>query len=189
MDLLVLQTSAWTTTDMDGKTTLKTIFEDPARTKLIFDCRQVSACLYAKAGVKVRGALDCQYLHMLTTDRFPKFRLGLAAAVKQMAGLSLGEWGDWVTTKRSQRSHGVWGTRPVPRECKAYAVGDVEILRAMYDTAESMLTKEAIGLAAYRTVFEIGRTWCKAKGYATKTGQTWEGFETCWSHQLLKGGR
>lgn len=108
VDLLVLQNAAWKTTGADKVTTVKTIFEDQKRRKLIFDCRQDCACLYAKAGVKVRGMLDCQYLHMLTMERTQKFRLGLAAAVKQMAGLNEKEWADWSATKKSQRSHGIW---------------------------------------------------------------------------------
>ena len=58
VDLLVLHKAAWTTTGADGQTTLKSIFEDPNCTKLIFDTRQDSACLYAKAGIKLRGILD-----------------------------------------------------------------------------------------------------------------------------------
>ncbi|KAK5329023.1 hypothetical protein LTR70_000859 [Exophiala xenobiotica] len=188
VDLLVLQRAAWKTTGADNVTTLKTIFEDPKRTKLIFDCRQDSACLYAKAGVKVRGIIDCQYLHMLTMDRYPTFRLGLAAAVRQMAGLSNKEWAEWSATKKSQRSHGIWEKRPVPAECKAYAVGDVEILRAMYDTAEAMLEPYAIELGAQWSAFEVGRTWCGAEKYTTIAGKTWERFALCWSCELLKEG-
>lgn len=188
VDLLVLQKAAWSTTGTDGSTTLKTIFEDQARTKLIFDCRQDSACLYGQAGVKVQGVLDCQYLHMLTMDRHPKFRLGLVAAVKQMASLSEQELAEWIRTKTGQRPRGVWEKRPVPPECKAYAVGDVEILRAIYDTAETMLTEEALRVAGQWSAFEVGRTWCRAKDYTTKAGETWEDFESCWSRQLLKEG-
>jgi len=188
VDLLVLQKAAWKTTGADNATTLKTIFEDPKRTKLIFDCRQDSACLYAKAGIKLQGILDCQYLHMLTMDRYPTFRLGLAAAVQQMAGLSEQEWAAWKATKTSQRSHGIWEQRPVPAECKAYAVGDVEVLRAMYDTAEAMLEPYALDLGAQWSAFEVGRTWCSARNYTTIAGRTWEGFAQCWACKLLKDG-
>lgn len=116
VDLLLLQKSAWTTTGSDGITTLRTIFEDPARAKLIFDCRQDSACLYAKAGVKVRGALDCQYLYMLTMDSCPAVRPGLAATVYRMVHktgrLDYDAWLDWNATKTAERSHGVWRTGP-----------------------------------------------------------------------------
>ncbi|KAK5942563.1 hypothetical protein PMZ80_005128 [Knufia obscura] len=188
VDLLLLQKAAWTTTSADGRTTLKGIFEDSTRIKLIFDCRQDSACLYAKAGVKVRGALDCQYLHMLTMDRFPKSRLSLAAAVHELAGLNKEEWMDWITIKRSQREHGVWEKRPIPAECKAYAVGDVEILQNIYNGAEEMLEPEAIDLAAQWTAFEVQRTWCKAKEYTTIRHETWPRFALCWTCKLLKDG-
>jgi len=189
VDLLVLQKAAWNTPSTgDARTTLRTIFEDPERTKLIFDCRQDSACLYAKADVRPRGVLDCQYLYMLTMDRCPFSRPGLAQTVQAMAGLSPAEFAAWNDTKKGPRSHGVWEKRPVPMQAKAYAVGDVALLRAIYDTAEVMLCTGALALAAEWSDKEVQRTWCTASRYTSTGRELTSGFEKCWNGELLKAG-
>jgi len=189
VDLLVLQKAAWNTPSAsDPTTTLRTIFEDPERTKLIVDCRQDSACLYAKANVRPRGVLDCQYLYMLTMNRCPFSRPGLAQTVQVMAGLSSAEFAAWNDTKKGPRSHGVWEIRPVPMQAKAYAVGDVALLRAIYDKAEAMLSTSAMVPAVEWSNEEVRRTWCAASRYTTTGRELTSGFTKCWDGELLKAG-
>lgn len=94
VDLLVLQEGAWTNLGADGVTNLRTIFEYDRRKKLIFDCRQDSACLYAKAGIKLAGVMDCQYMHIVSMEYAPKTRPGLISTISNMGGLSEDELRD-----------------------------------------------------------------------------------------------
>jgi len=127
-------------------------------------------------------------LHMLTMNRHPRCRPGLAATVIALAGLPVEERKNWLAIKTSKRSHGTWEKRPVPAECKAYALGDVKMLRAIYDGAESMLEEEAIELATHWSAFEVARTWCNAKDYITIEHLTYEEFRICRTSKLLKDG-
>ena len=193
VDLLVLQKAAWTTTGADGRTTLKTIFEDPTRTKLIFDTRQDSACLYARAGIKLRGILDCQYLHMLTYNECPQSRPGLTQSIELLAKLSPAALQTWKGTKTCHRDHGTWERRPVPAQARAYALGDVELLRAVHDTAECMLNDRGMALARHWSATEVWRTWRPAWAYTTSKSATHMKFakvkfSACWDGPLLKPG-
>ncbi|KAJ9658160.1 hypothetical protein H2198_003865 [Neophaeococcomyces mojaviensis] len=189
VDLLVLQKAAWDTqSTADKATTLRTIFEDPNRIKLVFDCRQDSACLYAKASIRPRGVLDCQYLHMLTMDRCPPSRPGLVQTVRAMAGLSQADLKIWNDPKKGPRLHGVWEKRPVPRRAKAYAIGDVALLRAIYDKAEAMLNTRGLMLATHWTDKEVHQTWCSAEKSVSTGRYMTPDFEKCWEHDLLKPG-
>lgn len=186
VDLLVLQEGAWTSPGADGVMTLRSIFEDHQRKKLIYDCRQDSACLYAKAGIRLAGIMDCQYMHMLTMNRAPMALPGLISTTSNKGDLGEEELREWKRVKNSERSHSTWERRPIPSQANAYAAGDVILLQEVYQRATRMLVRRAMRIVHIFSAFEIERTQVECRKYVSTGCYTYDFFPEFWSRRLLR---
>lgn len=65
IDVLILNSRAFTTPGLDGLTTLQEILEDERLIKMIHDCRQDFDTLFHHFGVKLAGVCDIQLMSML----------------------------------------------------------------------------------------------------------------------------
>ncbi|PYH43071.1 uncharacterized protein BP01DRAFT_268702, partial [Aspergillus saccharolyticus JOP 1030-1] len=119
-------------------TTLKTIFESEAHTKVFFDLRNDSDALYMLHNVLLRGVEDVQLLKLAARGcRGCGYLPGLKACVEDSCelGLSLQQKAQWVTRKEAERKTfnaegGDKGftMRPLTPEAVAYCAGDVVLL-------------------------------------------------------------
>jgi len=159
VDLLVLDKDAFKSKAADGKTTLKSILEDPNRQKLIFDARQDSCTLFANAGIKLQGVMDLQIMYMLTSDYCPGRRTGLKKVVELTCNLDFARWNLWNSNKdNSPGQHWVWENRPLAPEHRAYALGDVDLLGHMYDQISARLNERGMEWAQKWSAVEVQRT-------------------------------
>lgn len=180
VDTLVLEESdTWDTPSLRNETTLRHIFEDPNRTKLVWDCRQDSCCLFGQFQIRLQGVLDVQYLHLLMMDTAPPYRRGLREGVKDMAGLTYAAHQLFLQSKNGIQGHG-WMKRPIGDKEKKYAAGDVSYLRDMYLRAERWLTPRGMQIARGSSMQEISRTWVDAEYWAPSGPGTMDGFGHYW---------
>ncbi|KAL8653265.1 MAG: hypothetical protein Q9226_003922 [Calogaya cf. arnoldii] len=147
IDIHTLRSKAFHTPGTDGKTTLKSLLESDAISKVFFDVRSDSDALYAHFGIELAGIHDIQLMELATrAPGWPsKYLNGLAKCIEKDILLTANEKQDWKTVKENGRrlfdpkqggSYEVFNTHPLSNEIRFYCVQDVKLmpkLWAVYD--------------------------------------------------------
>ncbi|KAK3360493.1 hypothetical protein B0T25DRAFT_434020, partial [Lasiosphaeria hispida] len=98
IDVLTLGRSAFTTTSQDGKS-LKSIFEDPAIQKCLWDTRKDADALWAHYQVRLAGVIDIQLLENASRSASKKYLCGLEKAIKLDLKLGAAKRNRWLRYK------------------------------------------------------------------------------------------
>ncbi|KAG8918950.1 hypothetical protein FRC01_001560 [Tulasnella sp. 417] len=144
VDVTALGEASFTTEgeDMPGKT-LKSLLEDKAIPKVLYDCRHDNDALFNLHDVDMRGVVDLQLME-LATRRYP-YRAnvnGLARTIRNYAGLSyraLIEWeevksfGKTIFESGGPETPGLFEVRPLDKKVIEYSIQDTTILPVLYD--------------------------------------------------------
>ena len=84
-DVLTMKAAAFAT----SRSSLRQLLEDPANTKIFWDCRTDAAALYHQFGVRPRGVLDLQLCHVamdVAVGGCPKYLTGLGKVLGMTHG-------------------------------------------------------------------------------------------------------
>ncbi len=92
---------------------LKRVLEDKNITKVMFDCRSDTDCLYHQHNVKLQGIEDMQIMHFLIANKYPNPGRRLAGFLSVL-GRYLGQKAKESLAAVKGEDYSGWGVRPVP---------------------------------------------------------------------------
>ena len=155
VDVHSLGAAVFSTTALDGQTTLKSILESPSIPKGIFDVRNDSAALYHGFGIRVRCMHDVQLLEIVSRPQRGagswKYRSGLGKAIRDHSDMSAAEMNSWSTMKTTGvrlfapdqgGTYEVFKQRPLAQVLIPYSVNDVIHLPQLYRKFSCTLTEK-----------------------------------------------
>lgn len=143
VDVQTLGSTAFTTPSTyptQPPKTLKSILEDPAIPKYLWDVRNDADALKALYDVGIAGVHDIQLLENATRYGSKTYLRGLNASVQRDLDLSYAEVSRWTKTKQQGAAQmdsaaaSIFSVRPLAPETVSYCVGDVEHLPRLWDT-------------------------------------------------------
>ncbi|KAK0705522.1 ribonuclease H-like domain-containing protein [Lasiosphaeris hirsuta] len=130
IDVLALGRSAFTTTSQEGKS-LKSVFEDPAIPKCLWDTRNDADALWAHHQVRLAGVVDIQLLENASRSGSKKYLCGLEKAIKLDLNLGAAELNSWLRCKEDTKRlmpTKIFDVRPMAPGTLNYCVNDVVLL-------------------------------------------------------------
>ena len=143
IDVHTLGFKAFHTPGTDGQTTLKSILEAKAISKVFFDVRRDSDALYAHIGINLAGIRDIQLMELAT--RTPglskKYINGLTKCIEKDVGMTLAELQRWRSVKEKGMrlfdpnrggSYEVFNARPLSEDIRAYSIQDVKLMPKLW---------------------------------------------------------
>jgi exonuclease 3'-5' domain-containing protein 1 len=166
VDICTLGKTAFST-PCSTKQTLKSIFEDPAIPKVLFDVRNDADALYAHFGVELSCVHDLQVMEVATRPRHRRGIVnGLGKCIEYDAGMTYAQRSLWKSTKdkgvmlfapERGGSYEVFRKRPLSEEIKAYCIQDVVWLPVLYTRYRTALSeaqwREVLGFSEDRAAF------------------------------------
>ncbi|KAK3384020.1 hypothetical protein B0T24DRAFT_607158 [Lasiosphaeria ovina] len=136
IDVLTLGKAAFTTPARDGRTTLKSILEDPTISKYLWDVRSDADALWALYGVGLRGVTDLQLLENAGRAGNRKLIRGLSKSIKRDLALTPADLDRWHRTKTEGKrlmDENRFDVRPIAPDVVEYCLGDVALLPALHE--------------------------------------------------------
>ncbi|KAI4274297.1 MAG: hypothetical protein L6R38_006147 [Xanthoria sp. 2 TBL-2021] len=151
IDIHTLGSKAFHAPGTDGQTTLKSVLESNAISKVFFDVRTDSDALYAHFGIKLAGIQDIQLMELATRNLGPpsKYLNGLAKCIEKDVSMAMNEKQRWKAVKEKGLrlfdpnrggSYEVFNTRPLSEDIRAYCVQDVKLMPKLWAVYNAKLT-------------------------------------------------
>ncbi|KAI4275989.1 MAG: hypothetical protein LQ337_002810 [Flavoplaca oasis] len=118
IDVYSLGFKTFQTPGTDGQTTLKSILEAKAISKVFFDVRNDSDALYAHFGINLAGIQDIQLMELATRNPgLPrKYLNGLTRCIEKDAAMA----------------YEVFNARPLGEDIRAYCIQDVKLMPKLW---------------------------------------------------------
>jgi exonuclease 3'-5' domain-containing protein 1 len=133
IDVKTLETAAFTTSDVNGKT-IQQILESDSLVKVFFDIRNDSDALFSLFGIRVAGIEDVQLMEVASRTSSKRLLNGLAKCIERDAPISFADKREWRTVKDEGHrlfdparggSFAVFDERPLTPAMQKYCVQDV----------------------------------------------------------------
>ncbi|KAK8029416.1 hypothetical protein PG993_010707 [Apiospora rasikravindrae] len=136
IDVLSLGKAAFSTVSKDGKS-LKSILEDSAVPKCLWDVRNDADALWASYQVDLSGVVDIQLLENASRNGDKKYLCGLEKAIKNDLTLEPTLRNRWISSKQDIKGlmlTNIFAARPVEEKTVQYCVNDVIHLPDLHTT-------------------------------------------------------
>lgn len=198
VDVHTLQSAAFDTAAPDG-TTLRSILQSPAITKVFFDLRTDAHVLHAHFNIGLRGIQDVQVMeNAVRTDGHRRFLHSLGRCIEQDAHLEPYMMRAWrevkkrglrITNPDRGGSHNAFLQRPLDRDLVAYCVNDVAILpylRQSYLRRLNGSWRAKTILEAERRAFKARRRYGDPQHQRRPSLGPWEKPEDAGGYRLKK---
>ncbi|KAL3477118.1 ribonuclease H-like domain-containing protein [Aspergillus californicus] len=152
VDIHTLKDKSFSTTSSSGSgITLKTILENSAIPKVIFDVRNDSDALYAHFKIHLAGIQDLQLMELATRTFRRTLVNGLKRCIDSDTSMTPVQRREWQKTKErgvelfapeKGGSYEVFNVRPLADEIIEYCVQDVRFLPQLWERYDWKLTAE-----------------------------------------------